>query len=78
MVYLKNIDRGVAYMLLGALISALNGALAKVLSEEMSALEIVFFRNIMGVFLILYALKHTPPKLNGGKLHLLFTRGLFG
>ncbi|MDQ7042128.1 MAG: DMT family transporter [Sulfurimonas sp.] len=78
MVYLKNIDRGVAYMLLGALISALNGALAKVLSEEMSALEIVFFRNIMGIFLILYALKHTPPKLNGGKLHLLFTRGLFG
>ncbi|MDQ7068480.1 MAG: DMT family transporter [Sulfurimonas sp.] len=78
MVYLKNIDRGVAYMLLGALISALNGALAKVLSEEMSALEIVFFRNIMGVFLILYALKHTPPKLSGGKFHLLLTRGLFG
>lgn len=65
-------------MLLAGLISALNGALAKILSEDMSALEIVFFRNFIGVFLILYALKHTPPKLSGGKIHLLFIRGLFG
>ena len=65
-------------MLASALISALNGALAKMLSEDMSALEIVFFRNLIGIFLILYTLKHTPAKLNGGKIHLLFVRGLFG
>ena len=65
-------------MLAGALISALNGALAKILSEDMPALEIVFFRNVIGVALILYALKHTPPKLTGGKIHLLFTRGVLG
>jgi len=65
-------------MLASALISALNGALTKMLSEDISALEIVFFRNFFGLFIILYALKHTPPKLTGGKLHLLFTRGLFG
>jgi len=65
-------------MLGSALISAMNGALTKILSEDISALEIVFFRNIIGVFLILYTLKHTPPKLTGGKIHLLFTRGLFG
>ena len=76
--FLKNLDSGVAYMLLAALISALNGALAKILSEDMSAMEIVFFRNLIGVFLILYALRHTPPKLAGGKFHLLVTRGLFG
>lgn len=75
---LKQLDNGVLYMLLSALISALNGALAKILSDDMSALEIVFFRNMIGVFLILYALKHTPPKLSGGKFHLLITRGLFG
>ena len=75
---LKNLDNGIAFMLASALISALNGALAKMLSEDMSALEIVFFRNLIGVFLILYTLKHTPPKLNGGKFHLLFVRGLFG
>ena len=65
-------------MLGSASISALNGALAKTLSEDMSAMEIVFFRNVIGVALILYALKHTPPKLSGGKFHMLLTRGLFG
>jgi len=75
---LKNIDKGVLYMLAGALISALSGALSKILAEDMSAMEIVFFRNSIGLFLILYALKHTPPKLRGGKWHLLITRGIFG
>lgn len=65
-------------MLAGSLISALNGAVSKVLADDMSAMEIVFFRNIIGVVLILYALKHTPPKLFGGKWHLLITRGIFG
>lgn len=65
-------------MLLSALISALNGAIAKILSDDMSALEIVFFRNIIGVIIILYALKIRPPKLIGGKIHMLFMRGVFG
>ena len=78
MTYLQHIDKGILFMLASALISALNGALAKILSEDMSALEIVFFRNLIGVGLILYTLKHTPPKLHGGKLHLLFFRGLLG
>ncbi len=65
-------------MLFSALISAFNGAIAKILSDDMSALEIVFFRNIIGVGLILYALKLQPPSLLGGKFHLLFMRGLFG
>jgi len=75
---LKTIDKGILYMLLGALISALNGAVSKILAEDMSAMEIVFFRNLIGVGLILYALKHTPPKLTGGKWYLLITRGLLG
>ena len=75
---LKTVDKGILYMLLGALISALNGAISKVLADDISALEIVFFRNLIGIFLIVYTLKHTPPKLNGGKWHLLITRGLFG
>ena len=65
-------------MLLGALISALNGAIAKILSDDMSALEMVFFRNVIGVALILYALRIKQPTLSGGKIHLLFMRGLFG
>ena len=65
-------------MLFSALISALNGAVAKILSDDMSAMEIVFFRNMIGIVLILMTLKHTPPILRGGKFHLLFTRGFFG
>lgn len=75
---LNTIDRGILFMLLSALISALNGAVAKILSEDMSALEIVFFRNLIGVVIILYTLKHTAPSLNGGRFHLLFMRGVFG
>ena len=65
-------------MLGGALISALNGAIAKILTDEFSAMELVLFRNLIGVVLILYALKHTPPTLTGGKWYLLITRGIFG
>ncbi|RLC46284.1 MAG: EamA family transporter [Candidatus Cloacimonadota bacterium] len=65
-------------MLISALISALNGAVAKVLADDLSALEIVFFRNLIGILIISYALLHTPPKLSGGKFHLLITRGILG
>lgn len=75
---INTIDRGILFMLLSALVSALNGALAKILTDDLSSMELVFFRNVLGVFIILYALRHTPPTLTGGKLHLLFMRGFFG
>ncbi len=71
-------DRGVFFMFFSALLSALNGAVAKMLGDDMSALEIVFFRNLFGVFFILLTLKHTPATLPGGKPLLLIWRGLFG
>jgi len=75
---IKNMDRGILFMLLSALISAMSGAVAKVISQEFSSLEIVFYRNLLGVAIILYSLKHTAPSLSGGKFHLLFLRGFFG
>jgi len=65
-------------MLGSALISAFSGAITKILSDDMSALEIVFFRNIIGIIVILYTLKHTSIKQAGGKFHMLFMRGLLG
>lgn len=76
--FLSSIDRGIVFMLGSAIISAMNGAIAKILGDEMSALEIVFFRNMIGVALILFALYHTPPTLPGGRLHMLLLRGFFG
>ncbi len=71
-------DRGVFFMFISALLSALNGAVAKTLGDDLSALEIVFFRNLFGVVFILITLKHTPARLKGGKPLLLLWRGLFG
>ena len=65
-------------MFISALLSALNGAVAKTLGDDLSALEIVFFRNLFGVVFILITLKHTPTRLKGGKPLLLLWRGLFG
>ncbi|PKI80618.1 EamA family transporter [Malaciobacter halophilus] len=65
-------------MLLSALISALNGAVAKLLSETMDPIEVVFYRNLLGVLIILYSIKKFKVKIDTSKLHLLFLRGIFG
>ena len=75
---LKLIDKGVLFMLLSALIATLSGAVAKVLSDTMDPIEIVFYRNLLGVMIILYSLKKVPVSINTSKLHLLFLRGIFG
>jgi drug/metabolite transporter (DMT)-like permease len=75
---IKGIDKGVLFMFFAGFLSAVNGALAKMLGADISALEIVFFRNIFGVVFILIALYHTPPTLPGGNFKLLLWRGLFG
>ena len=65
-------------MLASALISALNGAIAKVLSQTMDPIEIVFYRNLLGIFIILYSLNKVRVTIERSKLHLLFLRGAFG
>lgn len=75
---LKLMDKGILFMLLSAFFGALNGAVAKILSESMDPIELVFYRNLLGVIIILYSLKRIPVSLNISKLHLLFLRGLFG
>ena len=75
---LKLIDKGILFMLLSAFIGALNGAVAKILSVSMDPIEIVFYRNLLGVMIILYSLKKIPVSIDTSKLHLLFLRGVFG
>ena len=65
-------------MLLSSLFSAVNGALAKILSEDLSALEIVFFRNLLGVLFIVVMLRHTPGKFSRSHLGPLILRGVLG
>ncbi|MEA3315692.1 MAG: DMT family transporter [Campylobacterota bacterium] len=68
----------IRYMLISSFLFAFTGGFAKELSAYMSSIEIVFFRNITGVFLISYAIYKSPLKQIGGKPFLLFLRGFIG
>ena len=65
-------------MLISALIGALNGAVAKYLSAYMDPVQIVFYRNLLGMLIILYSFKRFNVKVDMTKLHLLLLRGIFG
>lgn len=75
---IRSINIGVWYMLFASFCFAIMGALAKKLSIDMPSLEVVFFRNIVGVVLISIAIYKSPIKQIGGKPFLLFFRGLMG
>ena len=75
---LKLIDQGVLFMLFSTILGALNGAVAKFLTDYMDPLEIVFYRNLLGFIIILFTLKKFSVSFDKSKVHLLFLRGLFG
>lgn len=75
---LKTIDKGVLFMLLSAFIGALNGAVAKLLSQSMDPIEIVFYRNVLGILILIYTLKKFKVSFDKSKIHLLVLRGVFG
>jgi len=75
---IKQLNKGVKYMLLASFMFAIMGAFAKLASEHMSSLEVVFFRNIFGVVLIGYAVYKKPMIHKGGKPFLLLFRGVMG
>ncbi|WP_200763571.1 DMT family transporter [Nitrosophilus alvini] len=75
---MTRIDRGILYMLLASFLFAGMGVFAKLLSESLSSLEVVFFRNIFGVFIVAATLLGKPMKHEGGKPWLLIFRGLMG
>jgi len=71
-------DKGILYMLFASFLFAVMGGFAKELSASMSSLEVVFFRNVFGVFLIGFMVFKNPIKQKGGKPFLLFFRGFMG
>ena len=75
---MKNLNNGVKYMLIASFTFALMGAFAKLASEYMPSLEVVFFRNIAGVILVGIAVMKKPLQNKGGKPFLLFFRGFMG
>jgi drug/metabolite transporter (DMT)-like permease len=74
----KNLNKGVQYMLIASFTFAIMGAFAKLASQHMSSLEVVFFRNIAGVILVGIAVLKKPMQHPGGRPFLLFFRGFMG
>ncbi len=75
---IKNLDRGIVLMLLASLTFAVMGGFAKILTRELPALEVAFFRNIFGVAIIAVSIWKSPLRQKGGKPLLLFFRGAMG
>lgn len=73
-----NTKLAIKYMLISSFLFAFTGGFAKELSTYVSSIEVVFFRNITGVVLILFAIYKSPLKQTGGKPFLLFIRGFIG
>ena len=74
----NQVNKGIQYMLYASLLFAFMGAMAKELSDSMSSVEVVFFRNIFGVLFILISIYKSPLKQLGGKFWLLIFRGTAG
>ena len=74
----ENVNKAIKYMLIASFLFALMGVTAKELSDNLSTIEVVFFRNIFGVFFILFSIYKSPLKQIGGKFWLLIFRGVAG
>lgn len=70
--------RGIVFMLLAALGFSVMGGAAKFLKESFSAGQLVFWRNVIGLLVLLPGLLAKPPVQKGGKLPRLIFRGIMG
>ena len=75
---IKNMDRGILFMIAASVTFAFMGGFAKILGESIPPLEVTFFRNIFGVAIIGFALLKRPTVKPGGKAWLLIFRGTIG
>lgn len=74
----ENLQRGVLFMVIASFCFALTGACTRFLGGEINSVELVFFRNVIGVGFIVATLFRKPIKQKGGKPFLLIFRGIIG
>ncbi len=74
----NTINQGVKYMLVSAICLSIMSAFAKVVMLTLPTIEIVFFRNLLGVILISFTFFKKPINQKGGKPWLLFFRAAIG
>jgi drug/metabolite transporter (DMT)-like permease len=74
----KELKKSLLFMILASFCFAITGALARLLKDDYSSVQLVLFRNIIGLPFLLYFIKSTPIIQVGGKPFLLFFRGFIG
>lgn len=70
--------KGIFYMLLAALGFSIMGGSAKLLKGSFNAGQLVFYRNAVGLLVLLAGFLIKPPVNKGVRFHLLIFRGLMG
>jgi drug/metabolite transporter (DMT)-like permease len=70
--------QGILYMLLAALNFSIMGGAAKLLKGSFNAGQLVFYRNGVGLIVLLIGFTLKPPVNHGGKLSWLVFRGIMG
>ena len=74
----ENKYRGIVYMLIAAAGFSIMGGFAKILKGSFHTQELVFYRNVTGLLVLLFSFRRYPVIQTGGKLWLLLFRGLMG
>jgi drug/metabolite transporter (DMT)-like permease len=69
---------GIIYMLLASALFSTMGYYVKILGQTLGTGEIVFFRNLIGLLIIVPSLIARPSGTKGGKPFMLAMRGVFG
>jgi len=69
---------GIFYMLLAALGFSVMGGAAKLLKGSFNAGQLVFYRNLVGLVVLLIGFAIKPPVSHGGKPRWLIFRGVMG
>ena len=69
---------GIFYMLLAAFGFSVMGGAAKLLKGSFNAGQLVFYRNLVGLIVLLIGFAARPPVSHGGKLSWLIFRGIMG
>ena len=70
--------KGLWYMLVASFSFALTGACARYLRNDINPIQLVLFRNVIGVGFIFWSVYRKPIVQTGGKLGLLIFRGFIG
>ncbi|MCF0038577.1 DMT family transporter [Dyadobacter fanqingshengii] len=71
-------QKGIYLMLGAAFFFSLTSAISKWLGRDFHIVQLVFFRNIVGVVFVVTSIWRRPIRQQGGKLGLLIFRGVVG